>query len=561
MTRIFLLLLMFSTLSVLAQDEPGTQVTAVSPCGSCTFISGTLTGATSSAPAYCDGTGNDVFFTFTAPSPTYAPDLVGISVTLINSSFDGVIEILDAGLGNVACENSEVGTADENLVHYGFTTGQVYHVRISSATGVIGAGTFEICIEQIPELFLRPNYLGLGLSGDGYSINEVVNREFFNNPGPITKTGWLFVCDDDGSELYKEVNGTSTILNLNQVGGICYDKTYTVFVRVMIGGAWCGYGEGRQIIMEPTPLTNVLPVYCGQTYDLGSGILGAVSLSNEQQFEWMFTTDNGNTTFTALGTPGISIIQLEDIPQMRYNKVYQVQVRARICGEWGPWSAICVVIIGPLPYTYLEPVYCNTTVTNGAVLLCEFVTNADTYVWQLAPIECGDASFVPTGPAQLFYQSGPALSLQLATLTPGTCYRVGVKAFVGEQQADYGSFCQILTTGTAPTAAPSPGSLVGYYNPETGYEGFGITEESFTIYPNPSTNGDFALIFNKAQDSSTITFMVYDATGKLIHSERQANNGDITYRLGKTNFDSGMYIIHALDESNISIARSRVVVR
>ncbi len=560
MTRYFLLLVMFCAFSAFAQDEPGTQVTAVSPCGACTFISGTLTGSTTSAPAFCDGTGGDVFYTFTAPAPTYGPDLVGISITLANASFDGVIEILDASLNNVACENSETGTTDEYMVHYGFTTGATYHVRVSSANGVIGAGTFDICIEQIPELFLRPNYLGLGLSGDGYSINEIVNREFFTTPGPVSKTGWLFVCDQDGTELYKEVTGTSTILNLNQVGGICYDKTYTVYVRVMIGGVWCGYGEGRQIIMEPAPRTNVLPQYCGQTYDLGSGTIGAASLSNEQQFEWMFTTDNGNTVFTALSTPGISIIQLENIPEMRYNKVYQVQVRANICGSWGPWSAICSIIISPLPYTYLEPVYCNTTVTNGAVLLCEFVTNADTYVWQLAPIACGDGSVVPIGPAQLFYQSGPALSLQLATLTPGTCYRVGVKVFVGEQQGDYGTFCQIMTTGTPPLAPPAPSSLMGY-DPETGPEGISITDASFTIYPNPSNDGNFALIFNKVQNSSTLQFLVFDATGKLVHSELQANNGDINYRLRKSNFEPGMYIIHALDENSTSIARGRVVVK
>jgi hypothetical protein len=281
----------------------------------------------------------------------------------------------------------------------------------------------------------------------------------------------------------------------------------------MIGGIWCGYGPPSIIIMEPEPNTYILPASCGQTYDIYQSVMSAAFLSAEQQFEWEFTTDNGNITFTALGVVGSSIIELAEVPQLRYNKIYNVRIRARICGIWGPFGGGCFMITGPLPYTYLEPQFCNTIVGPGSSLICEFVANATEYIWQLAPIQCGDPTFTPTGPAQVLYSDDAILWLGEASLTAGACYRVGVKPFVGEQQGDYGQFCQIQILGGM---APPQENVADPFENRTRVEFPDISKSS--LYPNPN-QGSFNLNLGGVHQDETVNIDIFNASGVLIYTE------------------------------------------
>lgn len=557
MKQFYLSLLLLVSFGLFAQDEPGTQTGTIDNCTTCNLVAGNLAAATPSAIPFCTGAGsNDVFYTFTAPAPLQVGDQIGIKVTIQNAVFDAAIEILDNSNTSLECSDSVTGVGDEDLVEYGFTAGDTYHIRIYAVDGVIGSGDFDICIQQLPELFVRNNYVGFGLSGDGYTINDLVNREGFTNPAPVERTGWLFVCDQDGTESYVEVNGTNPNINLNTVPGVCYDKTFTVYVRVMIGGQWCGYGEGRQIFMEPAPTSVVQSSYCGNTYAVNSGILAATFFGTNADTEWEFSTDNGNTVFTVMSDPGSSVVFLDEIPQLRYNKVYQVRVRANVCGLWGPWSDPCPIITELFPYTELLSGFCNTVVPSNATWVCNPVANADTYVWQVAPIECGDTDFVPTGPAQVFFVTGGStvFSLAQADIVPGQCYRVGVKAFVGEQEGDYGYFCEVQASGGVATLPP------------VSIESTEITALPGTIglgdlYPNPSSNGAFMVALENSSGDHLISVEIYSATGTLVHKNDLNTGGSNTLSVEpQSSLPAGMYFVKILDSRNKVIASEKLIV-
>lgn len=511
---VLLLSLCAAVFTAYSQDNPGTQNITLGACGACNSYAGNVNTATASAIPACSGIADDdLFYTFVAPAPTVPGDLVGIKVTVTTSAFDVVVQLITNANANVKCVNDVVGIGGEELIHYGLITGQTYHIRVHSVNDVPGAGNFNVCFEQIPELFLRPQYLNFGPSGNGYSINEIISREFFASPGPVQKTGWKLVCVASGEEFFREVNGISTQVNLNTITGICYNKTYKVYCRVMIAGIWCGYGSASTIIMESEPNTSILAASCGQTYDIYQSVMSVAYLNASQIIGWEFSTDNGNTVFTALSLPGSSIIELSNVPQMRYNKIYNVRVRAQICGQWGPYGGGCFMITGPLPYTYAEAQYCNVVLGVGGNMICEFVQNATNYIWQFAPIQCGDPTFTPIGAAQLINSPDPIINLGEITVVPGACYRVGVKPFVGEQQGDYGQFCQIQIAGGF---APPEGQEI-YAGEQRANIKFPDANETM-LYPNPN-QGSFNLIIDSKFEEEQISLDIYNSAGVLVYTE------------------------------------------
>lgn len=538
----------FAFAGLFGQNTPGSQVVTTTVCGNCTFINGNLTPLTNSgiAASPCGAVASsDAFYTFTAPAPTIAGDKIGIKVTLQSATFDGVIQIINSANENVACVNAVSGLGNEDLVHYLPTasTGQTFHVRIHSATGAIGAGTFQLCTKQIPELFLRPQFVITNSAGNPYQLYDIINREFFNNPGPVQKTGWLLIDQATQTQHYAEVNSALTTIVLNQIPGLCYNRQYMVFCRVQIGGIWCGYGEGKLIQMAEFPITSVVPVtggvtQCGGTFDIYQSQLLATFIAPGQIFEWEFTTDNGQTVVTCQGAPGSSIILLDACGGLQYNKIYSIRIRAQVCGVWGPFiSTNCFIFTTPVPYTQLRPDYCPSTVGAGSNIIATYVANATQYAFKVFPIACNDPFFTPTGPAQTIIHNSNIFPLSLMSITPGQCYGVEVKPYIGNQEGEFGQTCKITITGGG---LPNPNGLAPEPDLKSMETGLHDTE-LFLLYPNPN-NGTFDILLDTANGEEKVNFEVYDLSGKQILSEQRANGGRSVYSL-QADVPTGLYLI------------------
>lgn len=533
MKKVLLVLLLLPFLAF-AQDEPGQSTITPQTYGTCTNVNGTILGATASGYAACAGVANDdVFYGF-------VPTVAGMKVTGTTAAFNMVLSIVDASFNSMGCANINAGNTGETLWVSNLVPGEQYYVRIHSFDGVPGAGTFSVCAERLPATDLNPSWWGLGPSGDGYKKPDQIKRNFFANP-VVQATRWRLQNTSTLEECTFTVNNAATTTILNNFPCVCFGYTYNVWCEVRVDNQWCGYGPVQQIIMEPEPTTDMLPIYENVTYDIYQDVLGAVFVDNTQLFEWEFTTDNGNTQFTAFGTVGSSIIELEEIPEMRYNKIYQVRIRAQICGVWGPWSGINIIFIGPLPYTQLQSQYCNTTIFLGQTLIAEYVENATNYIWQFAPIECGDPLMTPIGPAIIYDNPNSVINLQNIDLEPSTCYRVAVKPFVGEQQGDYGAFCQVTTV--ANFAPGNPQNFGGVLNRET----VSFIPEGITIYPNPAERSGFDVMFRASDAAQRIDFRLMTTTGQLVYAFSEPNTGNFVFRIEPEALSSGMYLLQISD--------------
>ncbi|NQX91520.1 MAG: T9SS type A sorting domain-containing protein, partial [Flavobacteriales bacterium] len=315
----------------------------------------------------------------------------------------------------------------------------------------------------------------------------------------------------------------------------------------MVDGRWCGYGNVRPIDMESEPSTRLLPGYGGGTYGLSSN-LKVVFSGPDQQIEWRFTTDNGNDVVIHNSTN--STISMDEIGCLRYGRIYTIEVRVTYCGITGPWSAPDFIITSNIPYTKLRDQYCGTVQFAGATVLCDFVSVADQYAWQVAPVDPNDPLLTPTGPAIIEYTDNTDLYLLPLGLEYGQTYRIGVKPFLGftggcnsVQEGDYGQFC-LVTIGNPGQVAPNlqARDLVVEDN-----------EDEWTnveVFPNPATSGqDVQLLLTSGGLTDGARLMIYNASGQLIEDRMLSRmiNGDII-KFNSLGWTGGMYHLQIIDE-------------
>lgn len=508
----------------------------------CTLVPGNLGATASGVPACTGADGDDVWYTFTSNTQ-------GLVLQVNSNNSDLVIELLDNGLTSLSCVDNVTGTGEEELIANTLTAGDTYYLRIHSVTGA-GGGNFTICGRDLPSIAVRDGWWPVktvDTGFPGYLVNESVSRSLVPNNSLIQSTEWEFTDTGTGDVFTSTVMGFNGLINLNSVGGICFGTIYDVRVQVQIGGYWSGWGETRQILMEDFPNTEVEPPFIGQSYDL-DGDIKAIFVGTDQTLEWRLTTDNGNTSFVHNGGSS-SFLYLDDIECVRYNKIYNIEVRANLCGTWGPWSDPIFIITNPLPYTNVQPAFCSSSQFLGGFIQCQFVPVVDQYAWQLAPIDPLDPTMTPIGPAVVAYSTNTILSLNGIGLEMGETYRVAAKPMVGNfdacadpQEGDYGFFCPLTIIDTNPLA-PVPGNPM-----ELSMPGGLVDETSSSFFPNPVTNNELVVRLPQDKYSGQLFIEMFNISGQRVYSYTFAAAEDAGYlHISFPELTAGVYVIRMND--------------
>ncbi len=405
--------------------------------------------------------------------------------------------------------------------------------------------TSEAAFAVLPTAQLSASYAGLGPDqGDepGYDTYQVIGA------GWVTGAqDWTFQFTDQLGNVSTYVAGNfNNTLNLQNVTpDLCYGEIYDVQVDVMVGGVWCGFGPVVQIIMEDEPLTALQPAYCGETHDLYT-IIQANYVGNAEEYNWQFSTDNGTTTFQY--NSGINQwVDLSDIPEMRYSKIYECWVQVKVCGVWGSFVESCFFTTSPLPYTTLEPAFCGVPYVGNAQFY--WVPGATEYWAKVYPTDPDDPNFLPLGPAVLHNITNvalPVVPLFSMGLTSGNVYAVQVKPFVGEQQGDYGPVCLIyydVPPGMQPQIDPSSLSS-------------NTSGSTLKIWPNPNSGSNISV--DVSQMTSTYELNIMDMAGKLVHSA-QYEPGDNTLEV---NFEQtlAMGVYHVFVRNETDLLQQKIIV-
>lgn len=556
-------ILLIATPAWTQSDEPaGAPVLTVDFYSQGTNTAGSLaTASASNLAATCSAGATDGYYSFVATTQ-------GVKIEATTGVFDMALEVRDAGVTWMDCQNANGAGTGETMWLTGLTPGDTYYLSVASI-GAVGAGTFNVKIEWLPNVEVRPGYTPYPASDAGlvgYKVAESTRRTW-NTVYPlnlnifVTGTRYQFTAQSDASIFIHDVSGSTELLNLNTVSGpLCFGENYDVLVQVQIEGQWCGYSTLQPIAMEPEPTTTLNAVYVNGTTDLSAAIQAAF-LGSSGILYWRLTTDNGQTVIDySYGLDGWMVLNLPDPECLRFNKIYNVEIAAEYCGQVGSYSTPVNIFTQNVPYTKVRNEYCGTSQFIGNTILCDFIASVDTYAWQFGPIEEDDPDMVPVGPAIVAFTDDPLmflLGLAPDGLESGTAYRVGVKPLLGVdadgnldacdevQEGDYGEFCQVVILPSAP-----PGEAAGLTNgdPEL------IDEKQINLVSNGDqidlyrVGGSTEILqisLRESEMSGNAALRVFDMTGKLVHQAGYAKieQADIIQDAIPSNLPAGIYIV------------------
>lgn len=493
------LLLVFvalNTLLIHAQNDDHAGAIALSPTAMASFSSLAASGCevtirnlgSSTSPQAVQGAwtmSNDVWFQFVAVA-----EVAKIKVCS-PTTFDAAIEVWNNAATTALASANVAGSGGKEYVCVtGLSTGTTYKVRVGRVSGS-GAGTFNISYEHLGVEVRAGYYPDPPGAATCYDFTTTIQRTLITYP--VGSTRWTFI--DEVGTVYGPFTLTYAI-TLQQCPGICEGHTYQVYCEVQATDAECGtLWWGKSVARPITTCATACPTLttssgatCGSTYcDIFAVDFQASYLGSGFEYQFKFVTDNGNTDFcTAWSTNPIfeTSSYAASANPFRYNKIYEVYVRARKCATDPAWCGPCILNTCAIPYVSVTASMCCKwrNKSSGGQITCEAIPGMDNYRFRFTPVSidpCLPNPFTPIGPAINSPTNGGwgGLSTNPASLplTLGTVYSVqvqgrknstvitqcdGTTKTIPSQQSDWGPPCLI---GFRSSSSPAVGTPLGCY--------------------------------------------------------------------------------------------------
>jgi|TARA_B110000902_G_scaffold99217_1_gene117336 hypothetical protein len=540
--------LLFLSLSIYSQsNEPdGSSIIVLPVYESPSNLAGNISGFTSTLAATCSAVADDDgFIQFTAVTQ-------GAQFILNSASFDGVLELLDNTFTSLTCTNTAIGIGEEVIWYTTLVPGDNYYLRIHSADGITNTGVFDLQYSSLPEKVLAGAFRTTNVNGNSYRLTDYIRRIIGST---VEETRWKFRNTTTNETYVFVIIGDFYQVSLDdaedEAGTLaspffCYGNTYEVSIESVVNGLGCGYGQGYDLVFEDEPTTVLSGTYIGAFLNPGADFIAAANTHNDQIMDWEFS-EFGSLLETIQTTQGNNRLYLNTSTQLIFNRAYTVRIRVTSCGVTGPWSEYYQFFTTDIPYVSLISGTCNSIINNGSSVNCGALNLATGYFWQLAPILLDDPAFTPIGPAVVLESTVSAVVL--SGLDPNTAYRIAVKPVFanGAQVGEYGTFCQIGTSGSG------VGMVLEDNSDESTNIQLSNLNDKITLYPNPVTKGTlFIDILDKDTDYS---LLIYNSYGELNYKDvlRESSSIDLS------SFQKGTYIVKVVSEN--SIFHERILIR
>jgi len=405
---------------------------------------------------------------------------------------------------------------------------------------------------------------------------------------PVGSTRWKFI--DELGTLYGPFT-LSYSITLEQTPGICEGHTYQVYCEVFAtdaecGGIWWGYSAPRSIETCPSvcPSITLSSGTCGSTFcNIFNTDFTASYMGTGFQYQFKFVTDNGTTQFTSAwsNSPVFSSSQAPYVNYFRYNKIYEVYVRAKKCNANPSWCGPCVVTSCSQPYSFVNANCCRwrNKSSGGNITAQATVGNSNQYRFRFAPISinpCLAYPFTPIGiPVTTGWTSNAFVNPGSLPLTLGMVYNVqvqtrvlsatitnpnGTTTVVPGQTTDWGPNCMIGIRGSG---SPAVGTALGCYctpgmiseDDIFVYEEYrDLTFDSELNVPSIVTSIHENNIILDPSDAGLVgngVLNIVNLSGQLVHSENMYSmeNGNYIEIPIVEQLPSGIYLINIQSDS------------
>ncbi len=514
-------------------------------------IDANLSGVPFSGANECNGPGTnpDLFFKFTAVgSVTYFRAQGG-------AGFDPAVEVYDGcGGTQLACTNDAAAGQRELFWVTGLTPGNEYVYRVYHAgSGAPATTAFQTAIAHIPTVQLRNDFCG---------VTDLVASSIIRSTTPnptylLDGFVWEFTELEPPFNVYEvnSPNGANPQFRMFWFSDFEYGRTYSVRIKARMyqGPNEGDYGPACTIGFASEVGSGLQAQYNNGFFGL-CDIVKAIPASGVTNYRWTF--DDGATVSEYNSNSSNYFCPLQNVSGLELGTSYTVNVFVTAGGVESTSSIDRTINMnGSVPNTGLNPAILacgsNVNITQGtqAYNVCA----ASGYTFRFTNLsQPGESPIEKNRPNRAITFS------QVPGLIPGDTYSVAVKANAGGLSGDYSSECEITINVPQNGFASNPSSLNITSSNERD-----MLKSELNVSPNPVANGADVLVTISSLQSAqqSIEVRVFDLTGKMVHTQKFANNGTLFNGRMKIRDDlpAGIYLVQSIVNGNIQGAQKLII--
>ncbi len=197
------------------------------------------------------------------------------------------------------------------------------------------------------------------------------------------------------------------------------------------------------IQISQSQTTEIIADQCNSTLVIGEQFIYCNPVASAELYQFQFTPGSGSiVSGQTVSEPQINFMNIPNLEH--YDELYLIQVKAKVAGNWGPWSSGCFVTFpdSVVDQTSIISTQCGHTLTSMTdVVHCNQVTNANTYEFKL---EFPDNSYqvIQRSDRNFIFNS-------VSGVQQGATYQISVRAQVGTTWGQFGQTCAV----SAPTGS------------------------------------------------------------------------------------------------------------
>jgi len=335
--------------------------------------------------------------------------------------------------------------------------------------------------------------------------------------------------------------GSARRFALNELPVFGYGRDYSIRCRVEFDGVYEAFGSAC-IVSSPNPITQLRLVDCGKT--LSS--FGEMVFANEIEDATTYRFEVTNLTTSAIETfdnptRSFALSQLTD-PQ--FNTTYEVRVQVEYESIFQPYGAVCTLQTPSVTLARLRSPDCGRELLLMNQAIYSNRSDEDSYSFEFTNLSTMSVETITKSTRDV------RLS-ELVSPQEDVEYQVRISVIRDGETLPFGPSCSVFSPSSSMFIPNNDVLLLMSMEEQDKYideleqkisSGVQFTENTISIYPNPTTN---YINFKIDQDfeNKPINVTVYDAQGRMIESESDITSDELNnLRIG-FNYTAGTYRI------------------
>lgn len=272
-----------------------------------------------------------------------------------------------------------------------------------------------------------------------YSFNSGANTALSFSTTFTTPVAVGFAVYSGACGTLTQVSGSSSLTGTKLVlTNLTADTNYLVRVFSTSPAARGGFD-----LLVDVPTTTIAAADCGTTIaEVFYEEVSAVAVTGAQEYEFQIT--DGANTFNAISSDvNVTFAEFGE-SNFEYGASYDVSVRVKLNGVYGPYGPSCEISITDTPLTQMHYLCGQTLPEIGSKVYFKYVPQATKYRFSVTNTVTLDEQFIVTT-SRFFYMN------QLSNFAGATLYSVKAQVEIGGVYSAFGPACN-LTTPALPTS-------------------------------------------------------------------------------------------------------------